>query len=723
MMGRVFSPERDCARWVQELAAVAIYTVGWIVLVGRFAITDPAGTCACQGNGDPTVYMWALVWWPHALLNGLNPFISDVVWTPEGGNVAASALMPGASLAMAPITATLGPLFSYNLLSLLGSVLSAWFAFRLCRYLTGRWLPSLVGGYVFGFSSYVLGQSTGHVNLILIFLIPAGVHLVLLWLDERVSARRFVVLMTVIITLQFLLSTEVLLTALLAGGAALILGFVWSPPRRQRIRQLIPRVLLAGAISAVLVAPDLYYALKGLAPNPSVDWAVKSSVESADPLNYVLPTPVTWVGHALTDSLAVKFNSRNGGVTGNYSESGAYLGLPLLVIVVLFGLTHRRQAFAKVLLGTLAVLFVASLGAHLHIANPPDQPDATYTPSIPLPWGLVDHLPALDHVLPVRLAMFVSLVVALIVALWLAEPARRPWAKLLLGVAGIVLLLPNQTLPYWRGEPVDPPFFTTQLYKDHLRPDETVLVIPYGLNGNSMLWQAETDMYFRMPGGYIAPDVPVGYWRDPVARVLLNPDVEGPVTPQRLRLPLRDFIVRRGVGAVIIGDSSPAPWAAVIESLGVRPAHVGDVLVYDVPSGWRGSASTKPEESPFTLEKHGSDELIVSAAGDRARVEPGAPGGFFENVTSESTAISVGGWAATGEGSAERVVAFAAGRYLADGPPTRDRPDVANALGPAASLSGFSLLGVSARPIDTSSVRVFGLRGGHAFELKRLEQP
>jgi hypothetical protein len=720
MMGRVCSPERDGARWLQDLAAVAIYTVGWIVFVGRVAITDPAGTCACVGDGDPTAYMWALVWWPHALLNGLNPFISGVVWTPEGGNVASSALMPAASLAMAPITAIFGPLFSYNVLSLLGPVLAAWFAFRLCRYVTGRWLPSLLGGYVFGFSSYVLGHGTGHVNLILIFLVPAGVHLVLLWLDERVSARRFVVLMTAIITLQFLLSSEVLLTALLAGGVALILGFVWSPPRRQRIRQLIPRVLLAGAISAVLVSPDLYYALKGLAPNPSVNWAVKSSVESADPLNYVLPTPVTWVGHALTDSVAVKFNSRNGGATGNYSESGAYVGLPLLVIVVLFGLAHRRQAVAKVLLGTLAVLFVASLGAHLHIANPPDPPGTTYTPSIPLPWRLVDHLPALDHVLPVRLAMFVSLVVALIVALWLAEPARRPWAKLLLAVAGVVLLLPNQTLPYWRGQPVDPPFFTTQLYKDHLRPDETVLVIPYGLNGNSMLWQAETGMYFRMAGGYVAPEVPVGYWRDPVARVLLYPDQEGPVTPERLRLPLRDFIVRRGVGAVIIATSSPAPWAAVIESLGVRPTRVGDVLFYDVPSGWRGSTSTKPEASPFTLAKRGSDEFIISASGDRARVDPAAAGGFFENVTGESTAIGIAGWAATREGAAERVVAFAGGRFLAEGPPTRARPDVANELGPAASLSGFSLLGVGARPIDPSSVRVFGLRGGRAFELKRL---
>ena len=34
---------------------------------------------------------------------------------------------------------------------------SAWAAFLLCRHLAGRFWPSLIGGYLFGFSSYELG--------------------------------------------------------------------------------------------------------------------------------------------------------------------------------------------------------------------------------------------------------------------------------------------------------------------------------------------------------------------------------------------------------------------------------------------------------------------------------------------------------------------------------------------------------------------------------------
>jgi hypothetical protein len=260
--------------WVEGAAAFAIYVVLWIGLLGRVAVTDPAHTCACPGEGDPASYMWALVWWPHALIHGLNPFVSHVVWTPEGGNVAAAALVPAAGLLLSPVTAAFGPIVAYNVLTLLGPVLSAWMAFRLCRYVTGRWGPSLLGGYIFGFSSYVLAHTLGHPNLILVFLVPAAVHLVLLWLDERVSTRRFGVLMTGLITLQVLLSTEVLVSMVAFGAVALALTYLLAPERRRRIRELVPPVLGAGAVSAVLVSPYLYYALKGLGSNPSVNYVV-----------------------------------------------------------------------------------------------------------------------------------------------------------------------------------------------------------------------------------------------------------------------------------------------------------------------------------------------------------------------------------------------------------------------------------------------------------------
>jgi hypothetical protein len=237
----------------------------------------------------------------------------------------------------------------------------------------------------------------------------------------------------------------------------------------------------------------------------------------------------------------------------------------------------------------LAGVFVASLGAQLHVANPPHGPDVRYDPSIPLPWRAVTTLPVMDHVLPVRLSMYVFLIAGVVMALWLSETSRRRWARWLLAGGAVAFLLPNQALTYWRQSPPDPAFFTGDAYKRHLAKDEVALVLPYAWNGNSMLWQAETGMRFRMAGGYISSDIPEGYYREPVVRALLTPESAGPITPARWGRPLRDFIVRRRVGAVIVGPGNSQGWDGVVASLGLRGRRVAGVLVYDVPRRWRYS--------------------------------------------------------------------------------------------------------------------------------------
>ena len=101
-----------------------------------------------RGSPDPSQYMWALAWWPHALLHGTNPLFTHSIWFPEGANIAAAAMIPAAALAMWPVTAAFGPLVSYNVLAILSTALSALTAYLLCRRLTGiARLPSWAGSF------------------------------------------------------------------------------------------------------------------------------------------------------------------------------------------------------------------------------------------------------------------------------------------------------------------------------------------------------------------------------------------------------------------------------------------------------------------------------------------------------------------------------------------------------------------------------------------------
>src|SRR5947209_1717264 len=83
--------------------------------------------------------------------------------------------------------------FAFYLWSLLDPDFSAWTALRLTRYLAWDWAAALVGGYLFGFSSYELGHLMGHLSLSAVFLVPLTVLLCIRYARGEVKRRRFVV--------------------------------------------------------------------------------------------------------------------------------------------------------------------------------------------------------------------------------------------------------------------------------------------------------------------------------------------------------------------------------------------------------------------------------------------------------------------------------------------------------------------------------------------------
>ncbi len=100
------------------------------------------------------------------------------------------ASAPGLALAFSPLTVLVGPIVSYNVAGILLPALSAWTGYLLCRYLTRSTWASLVGGYLFGFSTANLRQiSPGNVNLSAVFLFPLVALVVLKYLRRELSGR------------------------------------------------------------------------------------------------------------------------------------------------------------------------------------------------------------------------------------------------------------------------------------------------------------------------------------------------------------------------------------------------------------------------------------------------------------------------------------------------------------------------------------------------------
>ena len=505
--------------------------------------------------------MWFLAWWPHALANGINPLHTDLLWAPWGITVTAGTPIPGLALPAAPITLLAGPVVAYNVLALLAPVASAWAGFLLFRHLSGRFWPAVAGGYVYGFSTYELGRLLGHLNLAWTPLVPLAVLLVLRRLEGGLARRWFVGLLAAALVGQALISPEVLFGLTLFGGAALALGFLLGPDHRPRLGSVLPEVAAGYALAGLVLSPYLVVAVaRGLAESPVYDFY--PTFYSIDALNLIVPTELTRFGRGSFGEVAATFS-------GNLSEQAGYVGVPLALLAVLFVAERRGDPSGKLLGALLALTTVAAWGPRLHLAG---------TETITLPWAAMLHVPLARYALPARFMLFASLVLGAMTALWLSRDGTRRGLRWGLVVLALGALVPNSSSPVWQTEANVPAFFAEGLHARYLAPGEIVLVIPYGNQGHSMLWQAEAGLSFRMAGGYVTVVPPEEFSRWPILHTLYTGElIHG------YREELKAFVGANGITSVVVAESDAGPWRRLLAPLGVAPVRVGGVLYYRVP--------------------------------------------------------------------------------------------------------------------------------------------
>jgi hypothetical protein len=522
---------------------LGLYGLLSFLLFGLPVVGHPQSHIIAADEIDSSQFMWFFGWWPHALLNSLNPFVTHLMFVPEGYNMQWTTSMPGPSILLSPLTLALGPAVTWNVIQLLSPALSAWTAFLLCRHVTRRLGASLVGGYVFGFSPYMLVHLTGGPYLALVPLVPVFVLLVLKRLDGSLSSRRFVVGMTLALVAQFLISTEVLATATLFGAGAVVVAFVLFGERRKSLLNMAGLLVVAYAAAIVLVSPFLYYFFFGRHYPPG------GTYFTADLAGFSLPPPL------------LAFTREGPQLRGSNTET--YLGLPLIALIVAFAWQQRRSRSAWLLVICLLLPAVASLGGRLIVRG-----DQT---GIWLPWSLLAHLPVLRYAITLRFALFVILPAALIVAMWLARGGGLGrWALALLVVASF---LPKPGDAAWSTKIHDPAFFQTDRYRAYLKPADHVLTIPAW--GPNERWQANAKFRFKLADGYAGNPFPPSYARYPTWNTLLT----GRLTPDYARQ-LRRFTADKGVTAIVVDQRVPGPWTTLFGSLGVRPVNTGGVLFY-----------------------------------------------------------------------------------------------------------------------------------------------
>lgn len=519
-------------------------------------------------DSPPTVFY--LKWWPWAVLHGHNPFaVRQLTW-PVTADAAWLTSVGAPALVGAPVTLLLGPVATWNLWLLLAPVTASMAMLVLLDALEVPALSALAGGFIFGFSSFVVAGMEHHLFLTLVFPLPLLAALLVRRLRGQIRPAWFVGLSILLAGFLLYTSTELFATATLAGLLGLFLLLIWY--RRDFLataRRLAKEVtgILVGI--AALGAPLVGYAVADSGIFSSTFQS--SSVFSIDLLNYVTPTPTTLLGGRLASRL-VPF-------TGNRPEQIGYFGIVLValsVVAVVQGCRSRRWVTPFAIWTVMLALF--ALGPHLHLDGDTSRSLGTHPSSVPLPWAWAARLPVVKDALPSRLILFVFLAVATATARWTSwAPSRRQRRRRGLAlVAGAVLLWPNPAGISWARAPV-PQAGTAQKLATWV-PRSTGLLVLADWPRRGALWSEATGFRVAVTGR------PWGYdpYRPDYDAWPLSKFANRRVPPPGAARQLEGFCATHDDGAVAVPDDARA-WRKVVGALGWPSRVLPGATVYRVP--------------------------------------------------------------------------------------------------------------------------------------------
>ena len=541
-----------------------------IYIIITFIYFIPPGTSLTTAifspSPDPYIGIWSMNWWPFAIKNELNLFLTNYIWYPSGFNLAWAGAMPSLALLGFPITKFFGAIVSYNILALSVYPLAAWNTYILAHYLTRNYLASLLAGYSFGFSSYILGQSLAHIVLSFVCLIPITILLSLKRFRGEIKRGAFIALLAISIALEFGIYMEVAATATFFATAYFAIFYFFNAEHRQILHKLSLEIIGAFFVATLILAPYLFYVVRGLSFTPGV--INSPTAFSADLFNYFIPTPLTLIGGSALTSISSHF-------TGNFAETGAYLGILLIVIAALSLRDNLKSSWGKPLLYTTLFILICSLGPFLQIGG--------INTHIPMPWKFFEKIPLLGHALPTRFTLYTSLIASILLAFWLNRSGLSIYGKLIryvLAICALAMIFP--ALKAWPWGAINTPrFFTdTNLLSKYIKRGDTVVVLPYGSQGNSMLWQYQSGMYFRMAGGYVG-FTPKAFIKSQAVNIFFNTEI--PTEAADIRNVVSSFCAGHSVKAIIVGPGTSQALLAAMQKLQWQHQAVGGVDIIQVP--------------------------------------------------------------------------------------------------------------------------------------------
>jgi hypothetical protein len=151
--------------------------------------------------------------------------------------------------------------------------------------------------------------------------------------------------------------------------------------------------------------------------------------------------------------------------------------------------------------------------------------------------------------------------------------------KYLLIVCTLLCIFPNVRGGTAHTDINIPYFFTSGVYKNYIHRGDNVLFLPYASNGDSMLYQEYTNMYFNLAEGYVTTWVltPKIFLQNPMTIKLRNLSKK-PLTSNDFN-DFKKYLHDFKVNEIVFPQSEYYSLEPVISRLGIRPVNIEGILV------------------------------------------------------------------------------------------------------------------------------------------------
>ena len=467
------------------------------VILTRHLWVDPAGLTQTRDPHDVDLFAWFLRYAATAVAHGRLPaLVTTALNAPQGISLMwnTSFLLPGVLLT--PVTLLAGPQVSLTLVLTLGLAGSAASLYLVLRRWGASVIAAALGGAVYGFSPAMMNSGFGHYHLVFAVFPPLIIDALLRVVTGRGHPVRTGAWLGLLTAAQLFTGEELLVDTALAG---LVLVVVIAA---RRPRAVLPRMRHAAiglstglAVLLLLGGHALWLQFEG----PLREHSVLLNLWSGSLADFVNPSGQLLFHTSASAALAGSFHL-------GLSEELAYLGWPLLVVLVAAAVRFWRDPRVRAAAVTCLVLELCNLGggsetmAGVHVSG--------YF----FPWHWLGQLPGLAQVLPDRFCLLGAGAAGAVLAFALdlaREPAPRAlsWRTrpipVVIAALAIVPLIP---VPYQAGPlPAVPAGWTAAFDRLRLADHAAVLVVPVPLLGQTqaMRWQADTGVPGSLNLGYL----------------------------------------------------------------------------------------------------------------------------------------------------------------------------------------------------------------------------